>query len=68
MNSFEDSKFEGMSVTMMASMSNLGRNSTVHLNMIGKFGFRNCVFYSFGWSAFVVLGLKKMYRWINSGK
>lgn len=68
MNSFEDSKFEGMSVTMMASTSNLGRNSTLHLNLIGKVGFEKCVTYSFGYTGLMTLGLSSFHSWINLGK
>lgn len=67
MNSFEDSKFEGMSVTMMASLSNLGRNSTMHLNIIGKIGFRDSVFYSFGYTALIMSTIKHLHKWINKG-
>jgi hypothetical protein len=68
MNSFEDSKFEGMSVTMMASMSNLGRNSSLHLSLIGQYGFRRCVLYSFGYTGVVIATLKHFHEWINKGK
>lgn len=68
MNSFEDSKFEGMSVTMMASMSNLGRNSSAHLSLIGQFGFRSCVLYSFGYTGVMIGSLRYVHEWVNKGK
>lgn len=67
MNSFEDSKFEGMSVTMMASLSNLGRNSTMHLNIIGKIGFRDSVLYSFGYTGIMMGTVKYLHEWIKKG-
>ena len=67
MNSFEDSKFEGMSVTMMASLSNLGRNSTMHLKIIGELGFRTSVLYSFGYTAIIMSALKPFHEWIKKG-
>ena len=67
MNSFEDSKFEGMSVTIMASMSNLGRNSTMQLNIIGKIGFRDSVLYSFGYTGVIMGTMKYFHEWINKG-
>jgi hypothetical protein len=68
MNSFEDSRFEGMSVTMMASMSNLGRNSSLHLSLIGDFGFRTCVLYSFGYTVLTMVAIKPFHMWIKRGK
>ncbi len=56
-----------MSVTMMASMSNLGRNSTLHLNLIGKFTFRTCVLYSFAYTGIIIASLNKFHEWINKG-
>jgi hypothetical protein len=57
-----------MSVTMMASMSNLGRNNSLHLNLIGNFGFKVCVLYSFGYSGLMMLSLTYFQQWINKGK
>lgn len=56
-----------MSVTMMASVSNLGRNSTMQLNIIGKIGFRDSVLYSFGYTAIVMGSMKFLHEWINRG-
>jgi len=57
-----------MSVTMMASMSNLGRNNSLHLNLISNFGFNACVLYSFGYSGLMMPGLAYFQQWINKGK
>ena len=44
-NKISDSLFAGMYVTMMASASNLGRNSTINLKVIDEFGFeKGCIF------------------------
>jgi hypothetical protein len=57
-----------MSVTMMASMSNLGRNQTLHLNLLGKFGFSSSVYGSFAYSAIFGIMLKPFHNWINKGQ
>lgn len=53
-NTVTDSKFAGMYVTMMASSVNLGNNTAIHLEMISKFGIRNCAIAGFGYTLGVV--------------
>lgn len=57
-----------MSATMMASMMNLGRNTTLQLNLLAKYGYNNACFYSFFYTTTIVLILRKIYKWINNGQ
>ncbi len=56
-----------MSVTMMASMSNLGRNSTLQLHLMGLFGFKECCKWAFVYDAFLMVNISKLHDWINNG-
>ncbi len=38
-NNFTQSRFAGMYVTMMASFTNFGNNSTIQLKVIGEVGY-----------------------------
>lgn len=57
-----------MSATMMASMMNLGRNTTLQLNLLAKYGYNNACFYSFFYTALIIAMLRKIHTWINNGQ
>ena len=68
MNTISDSLFAGMYVTMMASSSNLGRNSTINLKIIDYFGFQNACYFGFSYCVLSLLLYGKAIEWIKRGK
>ncbi len=57
-----------MSATMMASMSNLGKNTTLQLQLIGSYGFQKCCYISFIYTGIIGIGMRNFHQWINKGK
>ena len=67
-NSFSLSKFAGTYVTMMASVSNFGQNSTIQLEAIDKYGYRNACMFGFLYTLIVVGVYGKVEAWIKRGE
>ena len=67
-NKISDSLFAGMYVTMMASASNLGRNSTINLKIIDEFGFEKGCYFGFIYCVGSLLVYGKIIEWIKAGK
>lgn len=59
-NNFTESKYAGMYVTMMASFTNFGNNSTIQLEAISVFGYHPAVVFGFVYTAVMVLAFGKV--------
>ena len=53
---------------MMASASNLGRNSTINLKVIDEFGFEKGCIFGFIYCVLSLLLYGKVIEWIKDGK
>lgn len=67
-NSFSASKFSGMYITMMASLTNFGNNSTIQLEVIDKYGFSNASIFGFLYTLVVIVVYGKVEAWIKRGE
>lgn len=66
-NTISDSMFAGMYVTMMASASNLGRNSTIQLKVIDFIGYNNACIFGFCYTVAVLVMMGKASDWVKAG-
>ena len=66
-NSFSASKFSGMYITMMASVANFGNNSTIQLQVIDRYGYRNACMLGFLYGLVIIVVYGKVEGWIKGG-
>ena len=52
---------------MMASLTNLGNNSTVQLEVLDRIGYHKATVMGFGYTIIVLLMFGRIERWIKNG-
>lgn len=67
-NTFADSEYSGLMITMMASMHNLGNNSTLQLNIISQIGYNTASHIGLSISAVTLLGSNILTKWVEKGE
>ena len=67
-NAISDSLFSGMYVTMMASASNLGRNSTINMKVIEQIGYHNGCILGFVYCGVSLMVLGWAQEWVRRGE
>lgn len=57
-----------MYITMMASLTNFGNNSTLQLRVIDNYGYSAASIFGFIYTVVVVMGYGKIETWIKNGQ